>query len=517
MMALVSLLIALVASAPTAPPAATLRASLPAELDGFDDYVRRAVADWEVPGLAIAVIGNGEVLFERGYGIRRLGAGEPVDEHTLFAIGSTTKAMTAALIGMLVDSGRLRWDDRVIDHLPDFRLFDPWVTRELRVRDLLTHSAGLPNADFLWYEQDATLDQILHRMRYLEPETSMRSSFTYQNILYAAAGKLVAVASGESWASFLESRIFRPLGMNRSVATLAATAGVANVAVPHDVFDGALIAIDNASVDSVSAAGSVWSSVHDMAQWSRFLLAGGVTPSGERLLSEAAYAELFRPQVVVDEPTYPAFRLTNPRWLTYGLGWFQADYEGRPTDFHTGSIDGLVAIHGMMRGERIGVIVLANRDHTELRHALMYRVFDLFDEDPPRDWSTELRELYASLAREAEQEAEHDVVSREAQRIAGTSPSPPSAPSLPLAVYAGSYRDPLYGEVEVSFDAGSGLAARYGRRSGHLEPFQRDSFRVRWDQPGRGDVVLIFGVTSGGEISHLELSGMRLGRSPDAR
>ena len=352
-------------------------AAQPAPLDGFDAYAEQAVRDWEVPGLAIAVVKDGEIAFAKGYGVRELGKPEPVDTRTLFAIGSTTKAMTAAAVGMLVDDGKLAWDDPVTVHLPDFRLYDPYVTREVTVRDLLTHRAGLGKADFLWYGQENATDEILHRLRYVEPQTSMRSHFTYQNIMYVTAGEVIEAASGMSWADFIQTRIFDPLGMSASVPTLTMAGGRSNVASPHYRIDGTVTVIENASVDPVAPAGSIWSNVGDMAKWVRFLLNEGVTDEGERLLSEETHAELFTPQMIIRRDSfYPTGRLTKPHWTTYGLGWFQADYDGRAVDFHTGSIDGMVAIVGLIRDENLGVYVLANLDHAELRHALMYRAFE---------------------------------------------------------------------------------------------------------------------------------------------
>ena len=406
-------------------------------LADFDAYVQLAVAEWEVTGLAVAVVKDGEILFAKGYGIRELGSAAKVDEHTLFAIGSTTKAMTAAAIGMLVDEGKLDWDDPVTDHLPDFRLYDPFVTREITVRDLLTHRAGLPNADFLWYGQDSEAADILFRMRYVEPETSLRSSFTYQNIMYAAAGAVVAELSGMSWDAFIQKRIFEPLDMNGSIATAATLDAQPNVALPHYRVDGATRVIENASVDAVAPAGSVWSSVSDMAQWMRFLLEG-TTPDGTELLSKETLEELFTPQTLVDpDEFYPTQAVTNPHWMTYGLGWFQQDYDGRAVDFHTGSIDGMVAIHGLIRDERLGVYVLGNLDHAEIRHALMYHVFDRFGEGSNRDWSAELKTLYDELSRQAERRRSE----AEKTRVGGT------APTLALDRYTGTFADELYGAV----------------------------------------------------------------------
>ena len=387
-------------SADQAPPGAPAT-----PLAGFDDYVAQSVKDWKTTGLAVAVVKDGQIVFAKGYGVRRLGSPEPIDDRTLFAVGSTTKAMTAAAIGMLVDEGKVAWDDPVIKHLPWFALKDPYMTREIRVRDLLIHRAGVPNTDFLWYEQPLSAREIIGRLRDVELETSPRTHFTYQNVMYAVAGEVVAAASGMPWAEFVRTRIFEPLGMSGTIATAATLAEQPNVATPHYEIDGTVQVIRNASVDGVAPAGSVWSSVRDMAQWLNMLLARGTAggPAGKRLLSEKVVAELFTPQTMVGpDAFYPTARLTTPHWTTYGLGWFQADYGGEKVDFHTGSIDGMVAIAGLIRDRNLGVVVLANLDHTELRHALMYRVFDAYLGRPARDWSADMRALYAGLAKEAD-------------------------------------------------------------------------------------------------------------------
>ncbi|MEZ4416531.1 MAG: serine hydrolase [Gemmatimonadota bacterium] len=472
-------------------------------VEEFDAYVRKAVSDWDVPGLAVAVVKDGQLMFARGYGVQQLGRAGAVDEHTRFAIGSTTKAMTAAALAMLVEEGKLDWNDPVIDHLPWFRLQDPWVTREIRVIDLLTHNAGLGNADFLWYEQDATTRDLLERLRYLEPAYSMRSGFIYQNLMYATAGEVIAAASGVPWARFIQTRILEPLGMRDTRTTLAETEGQPNVAGPHYRLDGTVERIENASVDPVAAAGSIWSSVHDMSVWLRFLLAGGVAADGRRLLEPSTVEWLFTPHSLVEpEDFYPTQELTHPHWTTYGLGWFQADYEGRKVDFHTGSIDGMVAIAGLLRDEGVGVYVLANRDHAEVRHALMYRVFDLYDPEAPRDWSADLLALYDRLDTEqAEAQAR-----RSAARAADT------APSLPLDAYVGTFTHPLYGSVRIERD-GARLLARYGRLQGTLEHWERESFDARWSTRWRGTTRLTF-VLSGPEVTGVEVGGYTLPRSP---
>ena len=466
-------------------------------LAGFEESVGKAVQDWRVPGLAVAVVQDGKVVVSKGYGVREIGKPAPVDSHTLFAIGSTTKAMTAALVGMLVDEKKLAWDDPVTKHLPWFQFSDPYLTREITIRDLLTHRAGLGNADYLWYGQDTDPREILRRVRLITPAYSLRSSFIYQNVMYAAAGAVIEAVTGQPWEQVIRARIFDPLGMSETIATAATLARQPNVAMPHDIIEGQVRAIENASVFGVAPAGSVWSSVNDMAKWMMLLLNQG--KAGDRvLLKPETLEELFKPQTMVtDEAFYPTARLTKPKWKTYGLGWFQQDYRGHAVDFHTGSIDGMVAIHGLLRESRVGVYVLANRDHAELRHAIMLNVFDRFIGGPARDWSGELQALYGDLEKQGE--AARKKV--ETARVTGTSPT------LPLARYAGTYADPLYGEVVISLE-GNHLRAQYGGAyAGMLEHWNYDTFRAKWDAAWRGTALATFVIDAQGKPSRLEVLG----------
>ena len=469
----------------------------------FHAYVEQAVADWDATGLAVAVVRGQELLFARGYGVLELGKPDAVDPDTLFSVGSTTKAMTAATLGILVDEGKLAWDDPVRRHIPEFEVDDPWVSEAMTVRDLLTHRGGLPNTDLFWYGQDTDMDEMLSRLRHVEPAYSMRSGFIYQNVMYATAGEVVKRVSGMPWHDFVDSRIFDRLGMERTVPLLALTRGRGNVASPHHVVDGETVVIENAPVDSVAAAGSVWSSVREMSLWLRMLLASGVAADGTRILSEAVVEEMFRPQALVDRAGfYPTQQLTKPKWVTYGLGWFQQDYDGEALDFHTGSIDGMVAIAGLIRDEGIGVYVLGNRDHVEVRHALMLRGLDALLGKPFRDWSAELKELYVGLA-EAQEKA---LAALQAARAEG------SRSHLEPSAYAGTYRHEVGGEIVVR--AGEeGIRLEYGPGlQGPLTHWSHETFRVAWDARWRGELLVTFDLDSAGNPAGLSLGETRFRR-----
>jgi CubicO group peptidase (beta-lactamase class C family) len=349
-----------------APTAAALAADL-------DAYVEKGMRDWKIPGLSIAVVHGDAVVYAKGFGVRRLGAPGAVGTRTLFGMMSTTKAMTALALAMLVDEKKVAWDDPVTKHLPWFQLSDPYVTREVTVRDLLRHNAGLGNADLLWSRGDLTTRQILERVRGLKLAYSLRSGFVYQNVMYQVAGEVVAAASGLTWEQFVKTRIMEPIGMTRSQPTLAALLRAADpdVSSAHFEIDGTVRPIEEEPVDPVPAAGAAWSCAEDVAKWIRFWLDGGQA-AGTRLVSEEAFRELLAPQALVPAGEfYPTAQLTRPRWTTYGLGWFQQDFRGRFVAMHTGSIDGRTAIMALLPDERIGVYAFGNLDHAEFRHALV--------------------------------------------------------------------------------------------------------------------------------------------------
>ncbi len=468
----------------------------------LDAYTARAVREWNAAGLAIAVVKDGKVVFQKTYGVREVGKPELVDTATLFPIASTTKAMTSAAIGMLVDEGKVKWDDPVTKFIPMLQLYDPYVTRELTVRDLLTHRAGVGNADFLWYLTDFQRSEIIQRLRLVKPEYSLRSSFAYQNVMYSLAGEVVSAASGIPWEQFLTSRIFQPLGMTRTFSSYAIARGQLNIASPHWRVGDTVTVIDNASVDAIGAAGGVWSDIADMARWTRFLL-DSAKIGNTRYLKAKTFAELFTPQVVVSpDEFYPSAALTHPHWMTYSLGWFQQDYRGRMVSFHTGSIDGSVAIIGLIPDESLGVYILANADHVEVRHALMLRVFDLFLGDPVRDWSVELQKVYSARRSLMDSAAR----ATDAKRVRGTKPS------LALDKYAGTYRDSLLGKLIVTAVGGKLRVRTSPSHAGTVEHWQYDTFRIRWDRIAVGAELMTFTIGEGGVPAQVQFAGFSLKR-----
>lgn len=469
----------------------------------LDAYFAKAAKDWNVPGLAVAVVHKGQLVLAKGYGVREVGKPEPIDTQTIFAIASTTKAITAAALGMLVDEGKVRWDDPVTKYVPTFEMYDPWATREVTVRDLITHRAGLPNADYLWTGGDNSRDEVIRRIRFIPPSYSFRGGYTYHNVMYTVAGAVIEAASGMTWDEFVRRRIFEPLGMTRSVTTLAEATKKDNRAQPHGSRGDTLRVSGNSLADGIGPAGSVWSSVADMSRWVRFLLDTGRV-NGKPLLTPATWSELFRPVTPLppwNERSTPQLRMSKPHFRTYALGWFQQDYRGREVDFHTGSLTGMIAINGLIREEGIGVYILSNTS-SEIRHPLMFKVFDTFLGGPARDWSGEM------LAMRRADDARADSADRRAlQRVEGT------RPSLPLERYAGTFVDSLYGKVMVTMENGA-LRYRFSStQAGTLEHWQYDTFRVVWDDWWRGRSTITFVVGPDGAADRLDVGNFELRRA----
>jgi CubicO group peptidase (beta-lactamase class C family) len=464
-------------------------------LNGFDDYVNKALRDWEVPGLAIAIIKDDRIVLAKGYGVRKLGDPTPVNERTLFAIGSSSKAFTAATVAMLVDEGKLKWDDPVTKYLPGFELFDPYVTRELKVRDLLSHRSGLERGDMLWYGSEYDRDEILRRTRFLRPTWSLRSTFGYQNLMYLAAGQLVAKVNGKSWDEIIHQRIFLPLGMTASSTTIRDLQKSDNVSSPHTKVEDKVVVIPWRNIDNIAPAGSINSSVLDMAQWVRLQLAQGEYQK-KRLLSSGAAKEMQTSQTVIRaEPPYTLL-YPEAHFLNYGLGWFLHDYKGRKVVEHGGAIDGMRAQVAMLPEEKLGLVILTNMGGTTLPVPLMFRIFDAYLGAPPRDWSAELLKTMKGL----EEQGKAAQKKQEADRVKDTKAS------LALPEYAGTYKNDLYGDVKVSNDAGQ-LKLRFGPAfTGGLEHWHYDTFRAKFEGPGAATAFVTFALNAQGKIDTLTLN-----------
>jgi CubicO group peptidase (beta-lactamase class C family) len=466
---------------------------------GIDSVVAQAMKAWKIPGLAIAVTSRDSVVFAKGYGVRRLGDPTPVDPQTIFAIGSASKAFTGASLAMLTDDGKVTMDDRVTDHLPYFEMYDPWVTREIRLRDLLLHRSGLERGELVWYNTTRSREEVVRSIRHLAPTTSFRSRFQYQNLMYITAGEVIRVASGRTWDDFVKLRIFTPLGMTGSKTSVRDLQGLANVAQPHAELDKEVRPIPYRNIDNAGAAGSINSNVVDMAKWVRLWLNGGAV-SGRRLLSETMTREAMRSQQTMDDPVLAAM-LGDPDFPGYAFGWFVAGFRGRRQVGHGGNIDGMSAMVGFLPDDGIGVVVLTNMNQNVGTVPLMNSLFDRALGVEPKDWIGEFKHREERL-----------MAAMQAQGPPAA-PTPGTRPSLPLEQYTGTYRHSLYGTASVRLE-GSKLLISYDHNpngTGDLEHHQYDSFTGTMRDPILGKAPVTFRVGRNGTVESMQFGLMGAG------
>ncbi|HWP83525.1 MAG TPA: serine hydrolase [Bacteroidota bacterium] len=460
---------------------------------GFEEYARQAMKDWEVPGFAIAVVKDDKVIYAKGFGVRKLGESAPVDEKTIFAVASTTKAMTAACLGMLVDEKKISWDDPAIKYLKDFQLYDPYVTRELTVRDLLTHRSGLERGDLLWYSSPYNREEVLTRIRFLKPAWSFRSRYGYQNIMYLAAGQVIQSVTGKPWEEFIKERLFSPLGMVSSSASQSALRGVENVATPHASIDKKLQPRDWVDIDNIGPAGSVNSNVLDMAQWIRLNLSKGVY-EGKRVLSEEVVKEMQTPQTLQRLDSLTQVWRPSTHFVAYGLGWGLSDYLGNIVVQHSGAIHGMRARVVLLPEIQIGFVILMNSPRELFHAALAYRIIDHYLGAEPRDWSTD----YLKFQKEQTDKADAEEKKRNDERVKGTKPS------MSLDQYTGVYENEMYGELKVVLEKGKLVIQFYPTFVGDATHWHFDTFQIAWRDRTLGKEFMTFILNSRGKVDLLK-------------
>jgi len=432
-----------------------------ATLNGIDQFITSVMTEWEVPGLAIAVVHDGEIVLSKGYGYRNVEEELPVTPQTLFAIGSITKSFTVTTLGMLADEGKLDWDEPVRTYLPDFQLMDDVANEYMTPRDLVTHRSGLPRHDILWYGSSLTRRELFDRLRYLEPSQEFRAVWQYQNLMFMTAGYLAGQLAGTTWENLAQTRIFDPLGMSRSNFSVEDMKKSDDFSYPYTMADDEVIKIDFRNIDEVGPAGSINSSVEEMVRYVQFFIDEGEW-DGEQLLSKANARQMQTPQMVIPG----AVRYEELGHTQYGMGLFITTYQGRKLVHHGGGIDGFISLLSFMPTEKLGMIVLTNLSgNNPVPTIVMRGVYDRVLELDPVDWMGRVREQQAE-AEETEEEGEEV-----AGRVEGTSPS------HDLEDYAGNYEHPGYGVISVEVD-GEQLRANYTSFSATLEHVHYDVFEA---------------------------------------
>jgi CubicO group peptidase (beta-lactamase class C family) len=481
------------AQSPTAPPA------------NLDAYVASSMKTFDVPGIAVAIVKDGKVVVAKGYGFRKLGDPTPVDEFTMFGIGSNTKAFTTAALATLVDAGKLSWDDPVYQRLPGFVMYDPYVSHEMTIRDLLTHRSGmgLGEGDLLfWPHSTYTREEVIYKLRFMKPASSFRSHYAYDNLLYMTAGQIIPAVNGTSWDDYIRQHIFAALGMNHSNVSNQAFKPGDDYAFPHSNVDGKLQVIPFGELDNAGPAGAINSCAADMAKWVQLQLNRGKFVEGDgHLFTEQRSKEMWSAQTIlpVGDPPPPLAGL-KANFADYALGWGLRDYHGRKLVGHTGGVGGFVSRVMLVPEENLGVVVLTNAEEGGAFDSILYHVLDHYFHLPPTDWIA----AYKTLKDTEEKDAAETMKKAEGSRDAN------SKPSLPLEKYAGVYNDAWYGPITIHVENG-GLVITFDHTPtmiGDLQHWQHDTFKAHWRVRTIEDAFVTFSLNPDGSIDNARMAAV---------
>lgn len=469
-------------------PLLSAQESLP---ENFDSWVEPSRQEWKIPGMAVGIVKNGEVIYAKGFGEKLLGSGEMVDANTIFSIASVSKNMTAAALGILVDEGKIDWDDKIINHIPWFQLKDPWATREITIRDALTHRVGLGRilGNRLQFMTASPRDSILFRMRYMALEKPFRSTFVYNNVMYSLAGQIIEYTDGRTWDEFLKERLFVPLEMNSTTTSITQLKTSDNQAYPHQEIDGKVVPIPRRNWDNAGPAGGVNSSVNDLNKWMLMQLGTSGEYEGKTIISNKQMNEIHKPQI--------ALSLTNAMVAqrSYGLGWNITDYKGNRVLTHGGATDGFNTAMYLVPDLDLGIIVVGN-NFNGLGNAIAYQVMDAFLGNSEVDWHDRYFQAYKKSFELASEEREkiHQAQIKKTK------------PSLNLESYLGKYQSQGYGKVKVK-KQGNNLVLYFWDTEGleaNLEHWHYDTFRAVWKNPAQREEFMQFHLGKDGKVEALD-------------
>jgi CubicO group peptidase (beta-lactamase class C family) len=473
----------------------------------IDALVERTLKTFNVPGIAVGVVKDGKLIHAKGYGIANLSTGKKVDEHTLFGVASNSKAFTTAAISMLVDEGKMSWDDKVTDHIPGFRMYDAYVTEAFTVRDLVTHRSGLGLGAgdlMMWPDSNNfTRADIIHNLRYLKPVSGFRTQYDYDNNLYIVAGEVIAKVSGMPWEKFIEERIMKPLGFSASAASLSRLKNKSNIIRPHAPVDGSLRVLDIDWSETANAAGGIWSSISDFSRWTLLQLNGGRYGDSlkKRLFSANMHREMWSPQTIIPVNTRPPY---NTHFSAYGLGWFLSDVKGYKQVTHTGGLAGIVTQHVLIPELSLGIIVFTNQQSGAAFSAISNTIKDGYLGISGQDWVKTYSEIEQRNFREADSVRNKVAADIEAQRNKYKN-------GFDFSPFLGTYRDPWFGDIELSMLNGKPWIAskRSPRLRGELLPYNDQTLVARWtDRSMDADAFLIFTRDRNGKPSGFKMEAI---------
>lgn len=459
--------------------------------ENFDSWVEASRQDWKIPGMAVGIVKDGEVIYAKGFGEKRLGSGEKVDANTIFSIASVSKNMTAAALGILVDEGKIDWDDKITNHIPWFQLKDPWITKEITIRDALTHRVGSGRllGNRLQFMTASPRDSVLYQMRYMDLEKPFRSAFVYNNVMYSLAGQIIEYTDGRTWDVFLKERLFDPLGMNSTTTSITQLKNSDNQAYPHQEIEGKVVPIARRNWDNAGPAGGVNASVNDLNKWMLMQLGISGEYKGKTIISAQQMNEIHKPQMVV--PRANAMDAQG----SYGFGWNITDYKGKRVITHGGATDGFNTSMYLMPELDLGIIVVGN-NFNGLGNAVAYQVMDAFLGNSDVDWSERYLQGY-NRAYERASEAREKIHQAQVRN---------TKPSLDLDAYVGAYRSKGYGKLEVKKE-GKDLVLHFWDTDGleaKLEHWHYDTFRAVWKNPAQREEFMQFYLGKDGKVEALD-------------
>ncbi len=442
----------------------------------IDELVARTLKTFDVPGIAVAIVKDGQVIHSKGYGIRSIVSKEPVNENTLFGIASNSKAFTTAALAMLVDEGKINWDDKVIKYIPSFKMYNDYVTNEFTIRDLLTHRSGLGLGAgdlMIWPDgHNFTTKDIISNLQYLKPVSAFRTKYDYDNLLYIVAGEVIAQVSGQSWGDFIEQRIMKPLAMNQSAASFNRLRDTTNIISPHVPTDGKLKAITRYKNPILDAAGGIYSSVNDMSKWVIMQLQKGKYDNGKILFSEKQQAEMWSAQTIMpNKPVAPYFS----HFKSYGLGWQLSEVKGNFQVSHTGGLDGIVTQVTLLPELNLGIIVFTNQQNGAAFNAITNTIKDSYLNLKSDDYVT----LYSSQRKEKENSA--DKITDEVWST--VTKNKMLKIFIDVKKYVGTYKDNWLGEIVLSERKGKMYfhSTRSTQLSGEIFFYKDQTFAVKWN------------------------------------
>ena len=465
------------------------------DLQKLDAYFEKAAKDWGIPGMSVGIVKDGNIVFSKGYGVLEIGKPGKPDGNTLYAIASNSKAFTSAIIAMLVQEGKLNWDDKVQKYLPYFELYDPFVSRETTIKDLLCHRVGLGtfSGDVIWYKSDLTSEEIIKRLKYLPNQFNFRDGFGYSNVMYITAGEVIKTVTGKTWGQNVQERILNPNKMDRTIYSLSKLPEKGNFATPH-AFEGEKnIPIPYVNWEEIGALGGIISSVNDIGNWMIFNMNNGIVGTDTLLTPESRNIIWKMHNTYNVDLTKPNDNKTH--FGGYGLGWGIADFHGRLRVSHTGGYDGMISAVTMIPDEKLGVVVLSNGMNPPTSAITNY-VLNAFLGLEEKDWSSEM--LEKNKKRQAEDKR---ISERIGLRVSGTKPS------LPIEKYAGIYNAPIYGKIEVKMENGN-LRLYFEHTpelSANLEHWHYDVWKINWDKT---QALFPFGTVKFNMTNNLEITGM---------